>query len=194
MRLYGWRFIFVPAIIIVPIAVGFTWLLPESEKFRAGQSTGVAPPFSQSLATLLSPHLRRRTIAAFVLFVLYGGAYAGTAFYFPTYFQEYLGYSEAEAARIVGLSYGIGLIGYLAAALTGEHLLTRRNTIAIWLLTGAAAFIGLLWVAGDRMEQVIWFGLVAAFFYGVPPSNGRSRRSCSRPRRGPPAPRSCSPE
>ncbi len=171
LETYGWRYTFLPAALFVPLALIFLWLLPESAKFEAStQAVGTRAAqsvWSRSLAELFTPGLRRRTIGGFLLFLFYGGAYAGTAFYFPTYFQEHLGYTEAGAARVVGLSYGIGLIGYLAASVTGEYVLTRRNTIAIWLLVGACAFLGLIWQAGGQAGQILWFGVVAAFFYGV---------------------------
>jgi hypothetical protein len=43
--------------------------------------------------------LRRRSLACIVLFFTFGGAYAGTAFFFATFFTEVRGYSPADAAR-----------------------------------------------------------------------------------------------
>jgi len=63
--------------------------------------------------------------------------------YFPTFFVEVHGYTEPEAAALVGLSYGIGAIGYVTAAIVGEFVLTRRDTIAVWVSLGAAAFLAL---------------------------------------------------
>jgi sugar phosphate permease len=97
----------------------------------------------------------------------FGGAYAGSAFFFPTFFAETRGYTEAEAARLVGLSNGIGIFGYLLAAFVGEYILTRRNTFIIWALSGTVALLGLLWLSDSRLSDTIWYGLMAALFYGA---------------------------
>jgi len=97
---------------------------------------------------------------------MFGGAYAGTAFYFPSYFNEFRGYSIEVATSIVGISYGVGVLGYFAVAIIGEFYMTRRNTCALWALLGCLATVGLLWLPDSYIEDVIWFGLMAAFFYG----------------------------
>jgi sugar phosphate permease len=101
-----------------------------------------------------------------VLFFAFGCAYAGTAFFFPTYFMAVRGYSQAEAAWIVGLSNGIAIFGYLAAAYVGEYVLPRRNTFALWCVIGAVALVALMWLPRERWHDLALFSLTAAFFYG----------------------------
>ena len=40
------------------------------------------------------------------------------------------------------------------------------NTIALWVILGAFAFAGLIWLAETRLENLLWFGLMTMFFYG----------------------------
>ena len=47
-----------------------------------------------------------------------------------------------------------------------NRLIARRNTCALWALLGCLATVGLLWLPDSYIEDVIWFGLMAAFFYG----------------------------
>ena len=96
-----------------------------------------------------------------------GGAYAGTAYYFPSFFHEVRGYSEETATFVVGISYGIGILGYIGSSLVGEFVTTRRNTIVIWLWTGALAMCGLFWIPTTLASDIVWFSLMAAFFYGA---------------------------
>ncbi len=173
---FGWRYIFTPALLVIPIAFFIVRYLPESKKFeetRESQLLSVAkgetetpPRFIDKWRDLFAPDLRKRTIMVFVAFFFFGGAYAGTAFFFPAYFNEFRGYSMETATAIVGISYGVGVLGYIAVAVLGEFFITRRNICVTWAFCGALATLGLLWLPESQIEDMIWFGIMAAFFYG----------------------------
>jgi MFS family permease len=166
----GWRSIFLIAFAIVPLAVLIAWRLPESRRFEAVAATRGAArqkAFDAGLVReLFGPKYRVRSIASIVLFLSFGSAYAGTAFFFPTYFMEVRGYTAAEATALVGWSNGIAIVGYLAAAFVGEYVITRRNTFAIWCVLGAVALVGLVWLPQLRWHDLALFALTGAFFYG----------------------------
>jgi MFS family permease len=166
----GWRSIFFIGFAIVPIAFFIGWRLPESERFKQNASQRSTVKTSALdwglLRELVTPLYRRRSLAAIVLFFSFGCAYAGTAFFFPTYFIEVRGYSPADATQLVGFSNGIAIVGYLAAAWVGEYRLPRRDTFAIWTVLGAIALIGLMWLPETRWQDLALFGLTGAFFYG----------------------------
>jgi MFS family permease len=166
----GWRSIFLIGFAVVPVAFFIAWQLPESRRFTAVAATrNVSMPRAidyQLLRELFSPQYRSRSIAAIVLFFAFGCAYAGTAFFFPTYFIEVRGYTQAQAAQLVGLSNGIAVFGYLTAAVVGEYVITRRNTYAIWCLLGAVALLALMWLPRERWQDLTLFALTGAFFYG----------------------------
>lgn len=161
---FGWRYMFLPALAVVPIAFLLGWLLPESRRFIAERAETRA---TTPIRDLFRPALRTRTAFGWLSFFLFGGAYAGTAFYFPTFFQQVRGYSPEDATLVVGISYGIGLVGYLGASLVGEYLTTRRNTVIIWTLTGSLAVLGVIWNQQGFMANLAWFGVTAMFFYGT---------------------------
>ena len=174
LQAFGWRYIFLPALVVVPLAFIFARYLPESARFEKQKAMATQEErvwdlnaWLAKLKILWEPQLRSRTVLCVLAFFFQGGAYAGTAFYFPTFFKEVHGYSEAEAAAITGLSYGIGFLGYVAVAIIGEFFMTRRNTIVIWLAIGTAAFLGLIWIPSTYGENVFWFGLMTVFFYAV---------------------------
>ena len=176
---YGWRYIFLPALAVIPLAFLIARALPESERFiKQKEAEGSGPDahpdglwdlsaWTAKLKVLWEPALRSRTVWCFLLFFFQGGAYAGTAFYFPAYFGEVFGYSQREAAEIVGLSYGVGAIGYVIVAVVGEFFITRRNAVLIWLGLGTVAFTGLIWLPETKSENVFWFGAMAMTFYAV---------------------------
>jgi MFS family permease len=167
---YGWRAVCFVAFLVVPLVLPIGWLLARYGVARNPAPPTPAPATAQpgrgSIAILLSPPYRRTTLATMGLFFMFGGAYAGSAFFFPTYFTQVRGYSEAEAASLVGLSNGIAVFGYLAAALIGEFIMTRRNVFVIWCLLGAAGLAGLLWLSGNRTQDLLWYGATAALFFG----------------------------
>ena len=88
-------------------------------------------------------------------------------FFFPTFFMQVRGYTAAEAASLVGLSNGIAVFGYLAAAIVGEYWLTRRNVFILWTLSGAVALLALLFLPRTRLEDIVCFSLMAGLFYGA---------------------------
>ncbi|MDG2243414.1 MAG: MFS transporter [Rhodospirillaceae bacterium] len=169
---FGWRYIFMPALLVIPIAFLLVRYLPESKRFaeerakREAEAATEKEPFLQRLSELFAPDLIRRTTMIFIAFFFFGGAYAGTAFFFPAYFNQFRGYSMETATAIVGISYGVGVLGYIAVAFVGEFVLTRRNTCVLWALLGSVATLGLLWLPETQLEDMIWFGVMAAFFYG----------------------------
>ena len=165
----GWRSIFLIGFAIVPLAFLIAWRLPESQRFEQAAATrnGAGKGLDWGLLReMFSGTYRRRSIASIILFFAFGCAYAGTAFFFPTYFMTVRGYSQAEAAQLVGLSNGIAIFGYLAAAWVGEYRLTRRDTFAIWTVLGAIALIALMWIPQARWQDLALYGLTGAFFYG----------------------------
>ncbi|MFT6287216.1 MAG: MFS family permease [Alcanivorax sp.] len=160
---HGWRAMFFAAFLVIPIAGLFYWMLRNIPDVKPPANDGKTP---HALKVLFSPEHRRKSVASITTYFAFGGAYAGSAFYFPTYFTDVRGYTPSEAADLVGMSNGIGIIGYLVAAFVGEYLLTRRNVFVIWALGGALALTGLMWVAETRLEDTIWYAATAALFYG----------------------------
>lgn len=166
-----WRPMFLVGFAVVPLAVLIGWQLRESERFRAAASARAGAERGGLdlglLKELFSPRYRRRSLAAIVLFLSFGCAYAGSAFYFPTFFMQVRGYSGADAAWLVGLSNGIAIVGYLTAAFVGEFVTTRRTTFVIWCLLGAVALLAFLWLPTQRWHDAVLFALTTSFFYGT---------------------------
>ncbi len=160
---HGWRVIFLPALAVVPLAVVLARWLPESPRFKSGPLVRSSP---WRVSALFAPGLRRRSIACMAANFLFGGAYAGTAFFFPTFYHEVRGYSVSQATYIVGMAYGIGTLGYLLSAFVGEFVLSRRNTTAIWFFVGAVGLLCMVWLPRSFAEDLLAFGITTSFFYG----------------------------
>lgn len=162
---YGWRSICFVAFLVVPLVVPIGIAFRRYGVDRPRQ-TEVPVAATGGVRLLFSPEYRRASVTVAAIFFMFGGAYAGSAFFFPTFFVQERGYSQADAAALVGLSNGIGVFGYLAAAVVGEFLLTRRNVFAIWCIGGAAALAGLLWLSDGRTADLLWYGVMAVLFFG----------------------------
>ena len=158
----GWRPPFLIAFAVVPLAVLFAFIIPKPPAVTAPLKAAQTSP----IAALFSKPYRSRTILLGLAFLLYGGAVGGTTFYMPTFFHEVRGYSPADAARIVGLSYGIGMIGYIGAALVSEYGLGRRKTSILWTTLGAGALLATLWLPKTVGQDIAAFGATTVFFYG----------------------------
>jgi MFS family permease len=171
LRLYGWRATFLAAFAVVPLGLLGAFFYARGVDARLGAvsrtlTSDQAPP-RPALRTLFAPGLRCQSLTCMAIFFMFGGAYAGSAFFFPTFFTQTRGYTPAAAASLVGLSNGIAVIGYLGAALVGEYLLRRRTVFALWTIGGAIALLGLLWAPSSHLSDMIWFSVMATLFYGA---------------------------
>ena len=166
---YGWRSIFLPAFAVIPIAILIARSLPESNKHIASSAkeNENTLSFIDRLQIIFSREYRLRAILGWTAFLGYGGAYAGTAFYFPTFFQEVRGYTLEDSTALVGLSYGVGVLGYLGASWVGEFVTTRRNTVVLWTWVGALAVCFLIWPDNGYAYDMALFSIMAMFFYGT---------------------------
>jgi AAHS family benzoate transporter-like MFS transporter len=165
----GWRPAFMVAFAVIPIAVVLYLVIPGAPAAKAIAASPGAPRTSLAtpLKAVFSPKYRWITVFSGLAFLLYGGAVGGSAFYMPTFFHAVRGYSAADAARIVGASYGIGIFGYIVAALVSEGLLTRRDTAVTWVWLGGLAFLATLWLPKTVTADIVVFGLTTFFFYGA---------------------------
>lgn len=172
---YGWRAIFYPAFAIAFLAPVLAWVLRRHEtRVQAERSVEVAVATDaggsrramERLRVLISGPYRRRFIICFAGSFLVSLAIGGTTYLLPTYLVEAHHVDVAAAGRIAGISYAIGALGYLSAALVGEFVTTRRNTLVLWVWLGAIAFALTLWVAESRIALVLGLGASILFFYG----------------------------
>ena len=164
----GWRPLFLVGLVSIPYALVVMKLLRESRRFRSQPQEQASRKGSLwRVGVLLSPPFRRRTVTLFAAPFLFVIAYGGSALLFPTYFMEARDLSIGSSASLVGLGNGISVFGYLAAALVGEFLLTRRDTVVVWTLAGAAAFMWLIWGTNGYWDSLVAFGVMSTFFYGA---------------------------
>jgi putative MFS transporter len=164
---FGWRALFLVALLSLPYVLVVRALLKESERFGTVKADNQARTFRESLALLLTPQMRRRTITLFIAQFLYVMAYGGTSIFFPTYFVEDRGLQLQSSAYLVGIGNGVGVLGYMLAAYVGEFVLTRRTTVVIWTLLGAACFLFLVWGTKSYIGTVVTFAIMSFFFYGA---------------------------
>jgi len=157
----GWRETFMVGFVVAPLAVLCLFALPRRVPARLEGAAAPAP-----LRALFSPEHRTVTVLMGLAFLLYGGSVGGTTFYLPTFFHVVRGYSEAVSARIVGLSYAIGSVGYIGAAVVSERWLSRRATVVLWLVLGAAGLLAMIWAPRTVAQDIAMFGLTTLFFYG----------------------------
>ena len=162
---HGWRYICLIALPVVPLAATVPFLL-GAPRVDAMRQPGVFRQPRELVSALFVPGLRRTSLATMAIFFLFGGAYAGSAFFFPLFFVQARHYTAAGAASLVGTSNGIAVFGYMGAALCGEFLITRRSVFVLWCLGGAAALVGLFWLSSGETQDVLWYGATAALFFG----------------------------
>jgi MFS family permease len=163
---FGWRYVFFVALIGLP----FAWLvwryLREPEAWRDAAAARERSGTRAGVRELFAPEHRYRTLMLLLGQFLQVFAY-GSTFLLTAYFREARGWSAEDAIRMVGLSYGIGALGYIAAAVVGEFLMNRRDVIVLWCALGSLAFAAMIWWAEGWTQTVIAFGAMTFFFYGA---------------------------
>jgi len=165
---YGWRALFLVALLSLPYTLVIARGMRETRRFAAAQANRTArPSLRASLATMLSPALRRRTLTLFAAQFLFVIAYGGSTFLLPTYFTEHRGLPINMAAYLVGVGNAVSIIGYFAAAYIGEFVLTRRTTVVIFTVLGAIGFLYMIWIPEGFYPTMIAFAVMSVFFYGT---------------------------
>ena len=168
----SWRLLFMVAFLVIPVAVALYWFLPESRRFleeKKAQDASADAGMSarERIALLVSRQYIRRVVLGWIASLTFGGAYAGTAFFFPTFFHEVRGHSLDDANLIVGVSYGIGALGYIASSAVGEFLTTRRNTVAIWVFLAIPIAAAVFWLDLGLGADIALMAAMTFFFYGA---------------------------
>lgn len=168
LDIFGWRAIFLFSFLSLPIAWLIYRVIPETVRFQAvAKSKANQIGWRKQLGLLFEEGQKLRAFLCIAAFFTKGGAYAGLAFYLPTFLNEVRGYEMATSAKIVGLSYAIGIFGYIAASFVGEFLLSRKVTIVLWCWLGAVALVGFIWLPRSPLEDILLCGLMAFFSFGT---------------------------
>jgi MFS family permease len=174
----GWRAMFYPAFLVIPVAFLLGAGLKETERFANARKqptetlTPSAPvpakrrPLTAHIAELLSPQLRRRSLICFLGTIASNIAIAGVTYFLPTFLIQDRGISQADAAGMLAWSWAIAAIGYLLASYVGEFVLTRRNTVILYQWLGAACFALTLWLAESTTVLMLGIGVSTMFFFG----------------------------
>lgn len=164
---WGWRYIFLLALLFLPYAWVIWKYLGESQAWlRAREQRAAGGASHPRTLDLFQPEYRRKTILLFLGQFLHVFAYGATIL-LTAYFVEGRGWESVDAIRMVGNSYLVGAFGYVAASLAGDYLMARRNVIVIWCTLGGIAFAAMIWWAQSWWETFATFGLMTFFFYGA---------------------------
>ncbi len=167
MAAHGWRAPFYVAFAVIPLSWSIYALLPRASPAGSVAVMARDPRRYAVSRRLFDPEFRRLTVTFGAAFFLYGGAVGGTSFYLPTFFEQARGYDPSTATHVVGLSYAIGMIGYVGAAIVSEVWLSRVATVVVWLLVASAGLLGTIWLPHSVREDTIAFGLTTIFYYGA---------------------------
>lgn len=167
---YGWRAVFLPAFLVIPLAFVLGRLLKETNRFKQIRAEpGEAKKrhsIGQHFGELLSKQLWRRTVGCFVGSFLVSLALGVTTYFIPTYFVQDRGLPEDTAALLVGSSYAIGVLGYLLAGYVGEFVTTRRNALIMWIWLGGLAFFCTLWFTATPLWLTLGYACSVMFLFG----------------------------
>ncbi|SVD45522.1 uncharacterized protein METZ01_LOCUS398376, partial [marine metagenome] len=163
---WGWQYIFLLALLFLPYGWVIYRYLPEPEAWLKVRDARKANKENHpTTRDIFAPEYRRRTILLFIGQFLCVFAFGATIL-LTAYFRESKGWDAELAIQTVGLSFGIGAFGYVAAAFVGEFLTSRRNTIVIWCILGGLAFAAMIWLSSGYTQIVLAFCTMTFFFYG----------------------------
>ncbi|MEO0996216.1 MAG: MFS transporter [Pseudomonadota bacterium] len=163
---FGWRALFLAGLISLPYLLVINRYIREPARAIAAREAA-ATAGRVRLAELFRGDIWRRVRLLFVAQFLFVWAYAGSVFLFPSFLAEARGLEPAAYASLIGTGHAIGVLGYVLAAWVGEFVLTRRDTVVIWSLLGAAAFQWLVWGTDDYGSTLLAYGVMSMFFYGT---------------------------
>ena len=160
---YGWRSLFLVGFVSIPFLLVINKVIREPERSIEARKTGA----KVRIADLFAQGMAKRTLLLFLAQFLFVWAYAGSIFLFPSFLAEDRGLSRADYSYFIGLGNLIAVFGYIGAAMVGEFVLNRRDTVVIWTLAGAVAFQVLIWGTETYTGSLIAFSIMGMFFYGT---------------------------
>ena len=160
----AWRWVFALPLLTVPYVWVVARYLREPPAWQAVRAARTTPP--PNTAVLFRPEYRYRTLVLFAGQFLQVFAY-GSSLLLIVFFVEARGWKPTDATLLIGISYGVGSLGYVLAAVAGEFWLPRRTVIVTWCWLGSAAFLALVWFASGWWQTVVVFSLTTFFFYGA---------------------------
>ena len=167
LTIFGWRALFLVALLSLPYVLVVRAMLKETDRYMLAKEKTEGRGLFKSIGQLFTPEMRARSITTFIAQFLFVVAYGGSAIFFPTYFVESRGIELGSSAILVGIGNGVGVLGYILAAYVGEFVLTRRTTVVVWTLLGAAAFLFLVWGTKSYAATISAFAVMSMFFYGA---------------------------
>jgi putative MFS transporter len=164
---FGWRAMFLFALLSLPYLLVVRFWLRESDRFASAREATRERSLSASIRALFQPGMRRRTVILLVAQLLFTMAYGGLSVWFPSYLMEERGMPIGTSTILVGFGNLIAVLGYIAAALVGEFVLTRRSTVVAWTLLGTISLLALIWGTAGYWPTLLGFGLMSMFLYGT---------------------------
>lgn len=166
---YGWRSIFLPAFVVLLVSPLIAYLLPESSTFKSVQMQKGDDENTKGISGSLYELLRDHKPNLFICFTgsfLISLAIGGTTYFLPTFLVSHYSMTLSQAGAIVGSSYAIGAVGYILSSVVGDFVLTRRNTLIIWILFGGIFFLYAIWKAQVGLILTASLGMTILFLYG----------------------------
>ena len=160
---YGWRALFLVGFVSIPFLFVINKVIREPERSAQARKSEK----KARVADLFADGMAGRTSLLFFAQFLFVWAYAGSIFLFPSFLAEDRGLAPQDYSYFIGIGNLVGILGYVAAALVGEFVLTRRDTVVIWTLAGAAMFQVMIWGAQSYIASLIAYSVMAMFFYGT---------------------------
>jgi MFS family permease len=137
---YGWRGLYMIALLPLAVIVPLRRILPESRRFESEAASGLRPTgVVQPIAALFRVYPGRLMITVAVWF-LYAMSVSSAGFFVPKYLQEAHHWLPGRVSMLYVLGGAIGILGNIVAGRTSDHF-GRRTMGALFILAEA----GLAW-------------------------------------------------
>lgn len=177
--LYGWRQVFLSALVALPLTLVFYFMIPESLRFlvmrgrveeakRLSEKLGMPlpPPSSKtgSLSEILRPPYLQRTIMLWIHWFAIALTYWGIFLWLPDILKSKgLDYAKSlEFAIIITLAQ---IPGYISAAYLVEKV-GRKPVLAGYMFLAGVSSVG-VFLAGSQTDLLVWGSLVSMFNLGA---------------------------
>jgi MFS family permease len=167
---HGWRSIFYPAFGVILVAVWIGRSLHEPEAFVALQkdraALGQQAESKLRFSMLFRGKWRNRAIVCIVASAVLNISIGGFTFFIPTFLTEAKSLSDSDAAGLSGMTYLIGALGYVLSSYVGQYVLTRRNTLVIFIWLGAVFYGAAIWFGESSLSLTFLLGMTVVFLFG----------------------------
>ncbi len=168
---FDWRWGFACAVLIIPPGLILWRMLGKTAKSQQlpdlATSATAKSGIRERICELYGMKYQRIAVICTAAAFMYGGAVAGSFFFWKPYLEQVKQLAPTEASTVIAVGWGVSIAGFILVSVIGEFMLPRRDTFVAGIVCGTVALLTLVWWADGYMAVMVCYSVMSLFLLGV---------------------------